>query len=73
MAWVGHARRTVAQEHEHAAALLLEATQRRVHRVSPAEHVADDVGAVEPREHALAVADAAVHEGHVLDRVERVT
>ena len=66
-----HAGGAVAQEHQHATALLLEALERGMHRVGAAEHVADDVGAMQPRRHVLAVADAAVHEGHVLDGVER--
>ncbi len=36
-----------------------------------AEHVADDVGAVQPRRHVAAVADVAVDEGHVMHAVER--
>ena len=40
-------------------------------RIGAAEDIADDVGAMQPRQHVLAVADAAVNEGHVLDRVER--
>ena len=55
----------------HAAALLLETLQRRMHRIGAAEHVADDVGAMQPRQHVLAVADLAVDDGHVMDRVER--
>ena len=55
----------------HAAALLLEALQRGMHRIGAAEHVADDVGAMQPRQHVLAVADAAMHERHVMDGVER--
>ena len=55
----------------HAAALLLEALQRGVHRIGAAEHVADDVGTMQPRQHVLAVADAAVDERHVLHLVER--
>ncbi len=50
---------------------LLKRLQRRVDRLGAAEHVVDDVGAVEPRQHVAAVADAAVDEGHVMDLVER--
>src|SRR5262249_58250485 len=67
----GHSGGAVAQEDDHAAAFLLEALQRGWHPIGAAEDVADDVGAVQPRQHALAVADAAVHEGHVMDGVER--
>ena len=49
----------------------LKRSQRGVDRIGAAEHVADDVGAMQPRQHVLAVADAAVDEGHVLDGVER--
>ena len=66
----GHAGGAVAQEHDHAASFLLEAPQRRVHGLRAAEHVADDVGAMQARQHILAVADAAVDERHVLHLVE---
>ena len=50
----------------HAASLLLEALQRRMHRFCAAEHVADDVGAMQARQHVLAVADPAIDERHVM-------
>jgi hypothetical protein len=40
-------------------------------RLGAAEHVADHVGAVQPRRHALAVADVAVNERHVMHAIER--
>ena len=67
----GHARGAVAQQHEHASAFGLETRQRLVNCFRAAEHVGDDVGAMQPRQHILAVADAAENEGHVIDRVER--
>ena len=36
-----------------------------------AKNVGDEIGAVQPSEHVLAVADAAVDEGHVIERIER--
>ncbi len=66
-----HTRCAVAQVDEHATALGLEPAQHRVHRIGATEHVADDVRAVQPRQDVLSVADAAVHEGHVMDVVER--
>src|SRR5262249_58608203 len=65
-----HARRAVAQKDDDAAALVLEALQCRVHRMGAAEDIADDVGAMQPRQHVAAVADTTMDEGHVLDRVE---
>src|SRR5262245_6513525 len=44
-----HARHAVAQEHEDAAAVLLEASERRVHGLGAAENVANDIGAMQPR------------------------
>ncbi len=44
----------------------LKRLQRGVHRIGAAEHVADDVGAMQPRQHVLAVADLAVDHRHVL-------
>src|SRR5262245_2939178 len=67
----GHTRRPVAQKDDDAATFLLEALQRGVDRSSAAKYVADDVGAMQPRQYVLAVTDAAVDEGHVLDRIER--
>ena len=66
-----HAGGAVAQEHDHAAAFLFEPLQRRADGLRPAEHVADHVGAVQSRQHAFAVADAAVDERHVMHLVER--
>ena len=66
-----HAGGAVAQQHQHAPALGLEAGQRAVDRLGAAEHVGNDVGAMQPRQHVLAVADSAVDEGHVIDRIER--
>ena len=40
-------------------------------RFGAAKHVGNDIGAVQTRQHILAVADLAVHEGHVIDRIER--
>src|SRR5690348_17989586 len=40
-------------------------------RFSAAKYVGNDIGAVQPGKHVLAVADAAVNEGHVIDRIER--
>ena len=65
------ARGAVAQQHQHAPALGLEPRQRLMDRLRAAEHVGDDVGAVQPGEHIPAVADIAIDEGHVVDRVER--
>src|SRR5262249_51886285 len=66
----GHTRRTVAQEDDNATAFLLEALQRGPDRTRAAEDIAEDVGPMQTRQYALAVADAAVDEGHVLDGVE---
>src|SRR5262249_58889749 len=49
-----HAGGAVAEEDDYATAFLLETLQRGVHRVGTTEHVADDVGAVQPRQHTLA-------------------
>src|SRR5262247_1110580 len=66
-----HTCRPVAQEDDDSATFLLEPLQRQVDRICAAEHVADDVGAMQPRQHILAITDAAVDEGHMLDGVER--
>src|SRR5262249_30279449 len=57
----GHTCRPVAQKDDDAATFLLEALQRGVDRISAAKHIADDVGAMQPRQHVLAVTDAAVN------------
>ena len=67
----GHAGRAVAEEYDDTAAVLPEAAERGVHGFCPAENVANDVGAMQARQHVLAVADAAVHERHVLHLVVR--
>ena len=66
-----HARGAVAQQHQHTPALGLEARQRLMDRLGAAEHVGNDIGAVQPRQHVLAVADTAINERHVIDRIER--
>src|SRR4029077_17516091 len=66
-----HAGGAVAQHHDHAAPGLLEARERGIHALRAAEHVLDDVGAVQPRRHVGAVADAPVHQRHVMHLVER--
>ena len=66
-----HAGGAVAQHHDDAAADLLEARERRVDAFPAAEHVGDDVGAMQPRRHVRAVADAPVHQRHVINLVER--
>ena len=35
-----------------------------------AKHIRDDVGAMQPREHIVAVADAAMNKSHVMDLIE---
>ena len=65
-----HARRAVAQIDQHAAPSSL----NRCSTLSidaAAEDVADDVGAMQPRRHAAAVADRAVDEGEMQHRIER--
>src|ERR1700730_12725469 len=42
-----------------------------MHRLAVAEYVAHHIGAMQPREDVLAVADLAVDEGHVVHGVER--
>ena len=66
-----HAGGAVAQIDDDAAAFRLEARQRGADRLGAAEHVADHVGAMQPRRHVLAVADVAIDEGHVMHVVER--
>ena len=66
-----HAGGAVTQIDDDAAAGGLETRQRRVDRLGAAEHIADDVGAVQSRQYALAVADLAIDEGHVMHAVER--
>ena len=66
-----HAGGAVAQHHQHAPALGLEALQRRAHGFGAAEHIEDEIGAMQPRRHCSAVADVAVDEGHVIERIER--
>src|SRR5262245_10185719 len=64
-------RRLVVQTVDDVATFLLEEQQRGVDRISAARYVADDVGAMQPRQYVLAVTDAAIDDGHVLDRIER--
>src|ERR1700690_4162296 len=61
----------ITQVNDHAAALALETRERRADGLGAAEHVADHIGTMQPRQHALAVADAAIDEGHVVNLVER--
>src|SRR6266851_3101990 len=58
-----HARGTVAQIDQDAAAFLLESAQRRMDRLGAAEHVLDDIAAVQPGRDILPVADLAVDTG----------
>ncbi len=41
-----------------------------MHGMCAAEHVADDVGSVQPREHVFSVTNATMHKSHVLDGIE---
>ena len=54
-----------------AAAVALEPAQRAVDGGGATEDVAQEIGAVKPRRHVAAVADAAVHQRDVVDLVER--
>src|SRR5450830_1202920 len=65
-----HAGGAVAQIDDDAAAGRLELRERGADRLGAAEHVADHIGAMQPRQHALAVADLAIDEGHVVHAVE---
>src|SRR6516165_1147298 len=47
------------------------ARRRLMNEFGAAEHVGDDVGAMQPGEHVLAVADPAMNERHVMDLIER--
>src|SRR6476619_7708790 len=67
----GHSGRTISKEHDDASAFLLEPLQGGVHWIGAAKDIADDIGAMQTRQHVPAVADAAVDEGHMLDGVER--
>ena len=66
-----HAGGAITQIDDDAAAGRLEARQRRMDQFGAAEHIADHVGAVQTGGHALAVADVAIDEGHVMHAVER--
>src|SRR5262245_7526292 len=65
-----HARRAVAQEHDHSPAGCFEAFKRSVDRLCTAKHIANDVGPMQARQHALAISDIAVDKGHVMHAVE---
>jgi hypothetical protein len=69
-AW-DYARSAIAEQNQHASALGFETGERLMDRFSAAEYVGNDIGAVQPGKHVLAVADAAVNEGYVIDRIER--
>src|SRR5262249_26296913 len=56
----GPPRRPVAQKDDDTATFLLEALQRGVDRICAAKHVADDVGAMQPRQYVPAITDAAI-------------
>src|ERR1700723_3523825 len=66
-----HARGAVAQQHQDAPTLRLEARECLMDRFGAAEHVGNDIGAVQPGKHTVAITDAAVDEGHVIDLIER--
>src|SRR6516162_6619733 len=66
----GNAGSAVAQEDNNPAPLALEMLQRKLDRMRVSKHVTDDVGAMQPRQDVFAVADAAIHESHMLDRIE---
>src|SRR5262249_54910875 len=61
----------IAQKYDDSPPLRLETLQRCMHRVDTPEYVAHDIGTMEARGHVLAVADATIHERHVLDRIEQ--
>src|SRR5271157_3478622 len=56
-----HASSAVAQEHDDPATFLFESLQCRVNRMGSAEHVVNDVSAMQSRQHVLAVANATVN------------
>src|SRR5262249_44086895 len=66
----GNAGRAVAQEDDNPAPLALEMLQRELDGMRFSKHVTDDVGAMQPRQDVFAVADAAIHESHMLNRIE---
>src|SRR5262249_8008395 len=66
-----YARSAIAQENDDPASGGLESRKRSVDRLRAAEHIANDVGPMQPGKHALSIADIAVDEGHVMHAVER--
>src|SRR5262249_6371335 len=67
----GHTRRSVAQENDHAATLLLAPLQGGLYCMCSAKDITMDVVAMQARKHFLAVTNSAVHERHMLDGIER--
>ena len=45
--------------------------QRAVHLGGAAKNIAQNIGAMQPGRHVATLADAAVHQRHVVDLVER--
>ena len=66
-----HADDAIAQIDENAAAIGLESFQHLFEAMGTEENVLDDIRLVNPREHALAVAEPVIDEGGVIDRIER--
>src|SRR5262252_3247001 len=66
-----YARCAVAQEYDDPASRCLESRKRSVDRLGTSEHITNDVGPMQARQHALAVADIAIDERHVMHAVER--
>src|SRR5215471_9876669 len=55
-----YARCAVTQEYDDPASRCLESRKRSVDRLGTSEHITNDVGPMQPRQHALAVADIAI-------------
>src|SRR5207237_1995837 len=65
-----YARGTVAQKNDHATSGCFEARKRGMNWLGAAKDVANDIGAMQPRQYTLAVADVAIDKCHVMHTVE---
>src|SRR5262249_33860103 len=66
-----HAGSSIAKINDNPPASRLESGKRRTDRFRATEHIAYDVGAMQPRQYAIAIANRAIDEGHVMHAIER--